>query len=166
MSLCSLFEKLDPLDLDFLICDIRHYLFYLLCKSWSVLMVRELESILHNEIPVLVHNKVVQTITLDQFLKDLAQVLWLGLLNRSIDYIRRALLHAKLINLAKKLGNDFLAYFFIPKLKCLLNSVIAVRILRQLNCMGYELLHEADSVLLESGLCYYKLHHAQSMIVH
>lgn len=129
-------------------------------------MVRELESILHNEIPVLVHNKVVQTITLDQFLKDLAQVLWLGLLNRSIDYIRRALLHAKLINLAKKLGNDFLAYFFIPKLKCLLNSVIAVRILRQLNSMGYELLHEADSVLLESGLRNYKLHHAQSMIVH
>ena len=32
--------------------------------------------------------------------------------------------------------------------------------------MGNELLHEADSVLLESGLRNYKLHHAQSMIVH
>ena len=94
MPLSSLFKKLDPLYFDFLICDRRHYLFYLLCKFRSVLLICKLESILYYEITVLVHNKVIQTIALNQFLKNLAQVLWLSLLNRSINYIWRAFLHA------------------------------------------------------------------------
>lgn len=99
-------------------------------------------------------------------MKDLAQVLRLGLLNGAINHIRRALLHAKLVYFTKKLGNDVLANFFIPKLKCLLNSVVAVRILRQFNSMSDQLLHEAHPVLLKSGLRHDELHNAQSMIVH
>lgn len=108
----------------------------------------------------------IQTITLDQLLKDLAQVFGLGLLNRTVDYVGRALLHAKLVHLAKKLRDDLLAYFLVPVLECLLNSIVAVWILRKLDCVRGQLLHEAHPILLECSLCDYELNHAQSVIVH
>jgi len=58
VTLCRLFEKLDPLNLYLLVSDRRNYLLNLFGKSGSVLGICKFESILDDKVTVLIHDQV------------------------------------------------------------------------------------------------------------
>lgn len=107
----------------------------------------------------------VQTIAIDEFLKDCGEVFGLWLLETAIDDVGGTLLHGKLVHLSEELRNQLLAYFLIPVLECLLYSIVTVRVLCQLNRVSYQFLHQLLPVFLLKSFRDYDLNNTKPAIV-
>jgi hypothetical protein len=107
----------------------------------------------------------VESLAVDEFLHDGGQILLRRVLNAPVNDIGGALLHAQLVHLPKELRNKFHAYFFVPVLKSLLDSIIPIRVLSQFNRVLNEFAHESLSVLVLEGLRYDYFDDAEPAVV-
>ncbi len=56
MTLARFFKQLNPLALDFSVCDNWHDFLYLFWQATSVFWIRKFQCILNDKIAILIHN--------------------------------------------------------------------------------------------------------------